>query len=293
MDAILARIQALGLWKSTIDIQPLSGGITNRNFIVRDQHQTCFIRIGDDIPEHGIMRFNEHAASRAAHQAGISPEVLHTGPGIMVLRYIDGKTLSAEDIRRPEILIQVVELMQRCHRDIPTYFRGAALAFWVFQVLRDYTHTLNDTRSAWCDTLPRLMSIATELEQQVGDISLVFGHNDLLPANFIDDGKRLWLIDWDYAGFNSPLFDLGGLASNCELPAGIENDMLCQYFDRSPDPTLMRKYSAMKCASLLRESLWSMVSEIHAQIEFDYPAYTRHNLELFEQAWQSHQQSGN
>jgi len=293
MEAILSRIHALDLWKSKIDIQAISGGITNRNFIVRDKSQTCFVRIGDDIPEHGIMRFNEHAASRAAYFAGISPEVLHTGPGIMVLHYIEGRTLCAEDIRRPEILTQVVELVQRCHRDIPADFRGPALAFWVFQVLRDYAHTLNHARSAWCDALPRLMPIAIELEQQVGDISLVFGHNDLLPANFIDDGKRLWLIDWDYAGFNSPLFDLGGLASNCELPANLEHDLLYQYFDAPPDTRQLKKYSAMKCASLLRESLWSMVSEIHAQIEFDYPAYTRHNLALFEQAWQSHQPSGN
>jgi len=293
MDTILARIHALDLWKSKIDIQSLSGGITNRNFIVRDTRQCYFVRVGDDIPEHSIMRFNEHAASRAAHQAGISPEVLYTGPGIMVLHYIDGRTLRTEDIQKPEILTQVVELMQRSHRDIPGCYRGPALVFWVFQVLRNYAHILNDARSTWCDTLPRLMSVAAELEQQVGEISLVFGHNDLLPANFMDDGKRLWLIDWDYAGFNSALFDLGGLASNCELSAELEQHMLYQYFDRSPDTTQLKKYSAMKCASLLRESLWSMVSEIHAQIEFDYPAYTRHNLELFEQAWQSHQQSGN
>lgn len=285
MEKIMARIHRLDLWTSKIDIEPLSGGITNRNFIVRDHRKTCFVRIGNDISEHGIMRFNEHAASRAAHLAGISPAVLHSGPGIMVLRYIEGETLCAQDICKPEILPRVVALIQRCHHDIPAQLRGPALTFWVFQVLRHYTHTLNQANSPWCDQFPRLTSIAAQLEQDVGDISLVFGHNDLLPANLLNDGERLWLIDWDYAGFNSPLFDLGGLASNCGMNAQQENDMLNNYFGAPPKPGLLKKYAAMKCASLLRESMWSMVSELHSLIEFDYPAYTRHNLRLFEQEW--------
>ncbi len=65
--------------------------------------------------------------------------------------------------------------------------------------------------------LPRLLGIAAELEQAVGAVEIVYGHNDLLPTNFIDAGAELWLIDWDYAGFNSPLFDLANLCSNNEV----------------------------------------------------------------------------
>ncbi|MGO8126869.1 phosphotransferase family protein, partial [Rhizobium ruizarguesonis] len=79
-----------------------------------------------------------------------------------------------------------------------------------------------------------------------------FGHNDLLAANFLDDGKLLWLIDCDYAGFNTPLFDLGGLASNNELSEAAERTMLETYFDRQLTDNLSRRYTAMKCASLLR-----------------------------------------
>ena len=110
-------------------------------------------------------------------------------------------------------------------------------------------------------------------------------HNDLLAANFIDDGRRLWLIDWDYAGFNSPLFDLGGLASNNELSPSDEKWLLETYFERPLDDDLERRYRAMKCASLLRETMWSMVSEIHSAIDFDYAAYTAGNLARFEAAW--------
>ena len=263
----LKTISKMPLWKSSdIEINPVLGGITNQNYIVRDGTAKFFVRIGADIPEHGVMRFNELAASRAAHAAGISPKVIHAETGIMVLEYIESKALSPEEIRSPKFLPEIISLMQSCHQKIPKLLRGAPLVFWVFQVLRDYSHTLNEASSHWCDSLPALMSKATELEKDVGKIELVFGHNDLLSGNFINDGKRLWLIDWDYAGFNSPLFDLGGLASNNHFSTKQENNLLKNYFGRSPNKKLMKQYSAMKCASLLRETMWSMVSEIIQKI---------------------------
>ena len=117
----------------------------------------------------------------------------------------------------------------------------------------------------------------------------MFGHNDLLAANWIDDGDRLWLIDWEYAGFNSPVFDLANLASGSSLSSAQEHALLASYFDRVPEKRLGRSYSAMKCASLLRESMWSMVSELHSDIDFDFAAYTAENLERFEREWESHQ----
>jgi thiamine kinase-like enzyme len=112
----------------------------------------------------------------------------------------------------------------------------------------------------------------------------------MLAANFLDDGKRLWLIDWDYAGFNTPLFDLGGLASNSEFSEAAERLMLQTYYQMPPTEDLWRRYQAMKCASLLRETLWSMVSEIHSTIDFDYAAYTTENLARFERAYDAFEQ---
>jgi thiamine kinase-like enzyme len=94
----------------------------------------------------------------------------------------------------------------------------------------------------------------------------------------------LWLIDWDYAGFNSPLFDLGGLTSNNELSADQEEWVLERYFGRRDDD-LRHRFAAMKCASLLRETLWSMISEQISKIEFDYPAYTTMNLDRFSSSY--------
>jgi thiamine kinase-like enzyme len=129
------------------------------------------------------------------------------------------------------------------------------------------------------------------LETAAGPFDIVFGHNDLLAANFLDDGERLWLIDWDYAGYNTPLFDLGGLASNNELSEAQEMWLLEAYFEQPVRSELWRRYQAMKCASLLRETLWSMVSELHSTIDFDYAAYTADNLARFERSFDQFQHS--
>lgn len=283
-----AFVEGLSFWKGRIDPQPLSGGITNVNFLVEDAGERYVVRVGGDIPLHQVMRFNELAASRAAHAAGISPEVVYFEPGALVLRFIEGKTFQPEDVRKPDNLAAIVDLVRRVHRDMPNHLRGPSLIFWVFHVLRDYAGTLRDGGSRMIPELPRLMEVAAALEGAIGPIDLVYGHNDLLSANLIDDGRRLWLIDWDYAGFNSPLFDLSNLASNNEFAPDMEDWLLQAYFGVPPDNAVRRRYAAMKCASLLRETMWSMVQEIHSNLDFDFVAYTTENLERFERAYQDY-----
>ncbi len=280
----IERVRALSCWSAAVDPVPLAGGITNANFVVEDRGQRFVVRIGDDIPVHGVMRFNELAASRAAFQAGLSPEVVHHQPGALVLRYVEGRTLSAGLVRPRPMLERVLPLIRRCHREMPQAIRGPVLMFWVFHVLRDYAASLRDGDSRMVPELPRLLRVAEELETMVGPVTIVFGHNDLLPANFLDDGERLWLIDWDYAGFNSPLFDLGNLCSNNEIAPDDETWLLEAYFEGKLTARQRRGYEAMKCASLLRETMWSMVSEIHSTIDFDYVSYTAENMARFERA---------
>jgi thiamine kinase-like enzyme len=280
----VARALALPIWQGPATATPLGGGITNLNVVVADTARKAVVRIGDDIPVHQIMRFNELAASQAAHAAGVSPKVLYHEPGALVIDFVPGRTLAAEDLRDPILLSEALALVMRAHRDIPRHLRGPALTFWVFQVVRDYVATLRAGRSAHVPVLPGLMVEAEELECAVGRIDLVFGHNDLLPANFLHDGKRMWLIDWDYAGWGSPLFDLGGLAANNGLDGAQEEWLLATYFGRAPDADLWHRYRAMKAAAALREAMWSMVQEIHSDLDFDYSAYTAGYLDTYRAA---------
>lgn len=287
----LDRVLRLPIWTGRPEVKPLGGGITNVNFVVQDGARRCVVRIGDDIPVHQILRFNELSASRAAHAAGISPAVLHHEAGALVIDFIDGRTLSAADFQDEATLDAALDLVVRAHRDIPAHLRGPALMFWVFHVLRDYAGTLRDGQSRHLALIPALLADCARLEAAVGPVEVVFGHNDLLPANFLHDGTRLWLVDWDYAGFNSPLFDLGGLAANNGLSVAQEAHMLTRYFGTPPDAGLWRRYRAMKAASALREAMWSMVQEIHSELDFDYAGYTAANLDTYRAAFAAFEES--
>ena len=278
MMTALDRVRALPIWSGPVDPVPLEGGITNVNFRVQDGARRVVVRVGTDIPVHHVMRFNELAASRAAHAAGISPAVLYHEPGILVLDWIEGRSLSAADVAAPGMLERVLPLIARCHRDIPTHLRGPSLVFWVFHTIRDYAATLREGGSRHAAQLPDLLVQSAKLEAATGAIDLVFGHNDLLPANLMADGSRLWLIDWDYAGWNSPLFDLGGLSANCGFPYTQECWLLESYYDRTPTADLLHRYFAMKAAAALREALWSMVSELHSELDVNFAAYTEKTL---------------
>ena len=221
-------IRALPIWNGGIDIQPLLGGITNKNYLVTDGERRAVVRFGGDIPVHGVMRFNELAATRAAGEAGISPKVLYAAPSVLVLDYITGRSYGPDDARADRD--RCVALVKRVHREIARHLRGPTLAFNVFHIIRDYAHTLVEDQSRMTARLPLFLAAAEALERAVGPIDLVFAHNDLLAANFIDDGQRLWLVDWDYAGWNTPLFDLGGLASNNGFDAGDNDAMLSSLF---------------------------------------------------------------
>ena len=279
------RVAQLPTWSGPVKPERLNRGMTNVNFLVDDAGKRYVVRIGDDIVVHQIMRFNERAASEAAFDAGVAPEIVYSEPGIMVMRYVEGRTCTPEDLRNPARLQKVIPLIKRVHREVPRHLRGPALAFWVFHVIRDYAHTLADTKSRYVSRLPDFVDVAASLELAVGPVELVFGHNDLIAGNFIDDGERIWLIDWDYAGFNSPLFDLSNLASNNEFEAEQERSMLATYFGHEPDAILGQSYRAMKCASLLREAMWGMVSEVHSKLHFDYAAYTIDYLDRFGRAY--------
>jgi thiamine kinase-like enzyme len=280
--SINIRIAGLPCWQGKVDIEPLSGGMTNLNFKVTDGADQYVVRFGEDDPIHLISRRNEIASSRAAFDIGVSPELVHHEAGILVARFIDGKVFDESDVRIDHNLERIVELLQRFHHELPKRFNEVAVMFWVFQVLRHYNNLLVQGESAHAARLPELASIGAELEAAVGPVEIVFGHNDLLPANFIDDGNKIWLIDFDYAGFNSPLFDLSNLASNNELSDAQERTMLEQYFGSPPDQAKLSSYHAMKCASLLRETMWSMVSELYSRVEMDFADYTQKNLVRFE-----------
>ncbi|HUV20408.1 MAG TPA: choline kinase family protein [Gammaproteobacteria bacterium] len=284
------RIASLPCWSNPVRIEALSGGMTNLNFKVYDGEQSYVVRFGEDDPIHLISRRNEVASCEAAFAIGVSPQLVYHEAGILVVRFIEGQVFDEADVRNEHNLGRIVRLLKRFHHEIPARFDQIAVMFWVFQVFRHYHNLLAKGQSAHSARLPELAQIGCELEAAVGPVEIVFGHNDLLPANFIDDGDKIWLIDFDYAGFNSPLFDLSNLASNNELSEDQEQVMLESYFGVAVNRQTLASYHAMKCASLLRETLWSMVSELYSRVDMDFADYTLKNLQRFEAAYTAYRQ---
>lgn len=276
------RIQALPVWAGKItSITPLKGGLSNESFLVEDGAGKHVVRFGRDFPFHHVFREREAAAARAAHAAGFAPELLYAAPGVMVSAYLDAKTFAAADVRAD--ISRLAELISRFHRAMPAHATGPGFIFWVFHVIRDYARTLEAGGSRKTPDLPAYLALSEEMEAAQVPLPIVFAHHDLLPANILDDGKRLWLIDFEYAGFGTAMFDLAGLSSNAGFGPEESEALLAAYFGPSPSAELRRSLAAMQVASLLREAMWSMVSELYLDAPgADYVAYTDENLARLE-----------
>ncbi|MBX3582442.1 MAG: phosphotransferase family protein [Rhizobiaceae bacterium] len=288
MNRIEFRLRALPLWNGAIAVEPLKGGLSNESYLVTDSNGRHVVRFGKDFPFHHVFRERELMAARAAAEAGFAPKVEYAQPGMMVTAFIGAKTYGAEDVRANRL--RIARLMRDFHKTMPAYVSGAGFMFWVFHVNRDYARTLQKGQSRMADRLPHFLALNDALEAVQQPLPIVFGHNDLLPANFLDDGEKLWLIDFEYAGFNTAMFDLAGAASNAEMSPEESEEMLAEYFGRKPDDDLKRSHAAMQCASLLRETMWSMVSELHLSAPgADYVAYTAENLTRLEASLDAYQ----
>lgn len=253
------KILSMPCWSGKVlDIKILGGGNTNRNFLVTDEIGQYVLRTGSDIPLNHVMRFNEHAVSVAAADLGISPKVHYFTEDSLVIRYIPSTTLDAPHLqsRLPEVLA----LLKRVHVEMPNAVRGPVMAYWVFQVIRDNLKTLQKN-GVDLDFI-NLNAHLTQLEKAVGRVHLTVCHNDLMPANFLDDGNRLWLIDWDYAGMAAPISDLASLATNNQFTPKEEIWMLENYYETSLTNTMQRRFLAMKAAAFLKEGLWSLTANL-------------------------------
>jgi thiamine kinase-like enzyme len=282
------RVRALALWTAPVEPIQLKGGLSNQSFLVTDAGRRFVVRLGEDLPQHNVSRTRELHASRAAAALGLSPEVVHAESGVIVFAFIAGRTLTAADVRNN--IGRVARLVRRYHVEMPSRMRGTGTLFSVFYIVREYAATLTEGESRLAIELPRYLALSSNLEHAQVPLPIVFGHNDLLPANLVEEEQRIWLIDHEYAAFSTCMFDLAGLSSNAQFSQAEDRELLAYYYDSIPSEEVVRSHAAMKCASLLREAMWGMVSElIPGTIGVDYAAYTKDNLERFEAALEVYQ----
>ncbi|MGH2628064.1 MAG: phosphotransferase family protein, partial [Anaerolineales bacterium] len=213
----------------------------------------------------------EHAAHRAAAGIGLAPEVLYfiRPEGYLVTRFIDGRPIPPEEIRQPQTIARVVQAMRAYHALPPI-----AWSFSPFRTVEAYAETarlhrvdLPDDFAAWHADLK---AIEAALAVHAGARRLC--HNDLLNANFLDDG-RLRILDWEYAGMGDVFFDLANLAVHHDFTDENDRLLLEEYFAESAAPRRMARLSLLKIASDFREAMWGMVQLGISKLDFDFREY--------------------
>jgi len=270
VDGAVARV---GLWRGqTTSVRPLSGGLTNENYLVEAGGQRYVLRLpGRSTDLLSIDRKNELFNTRAAASTGIGPRVLEHVADLdaMVLEFIPGPTMSAATLQSASMAGRMAESFRRLHAS-PRFLHD----FNMFRLIEYYLEIVDEhdvaIPSGYRDWLPTVSRI--EAAVSASALPAVPCHNDLLCENFIDDGTALRIVDYELSGNNDPCFDLGNTAQEAEFDQELRAALCAAYFGRLDDRHLAR----MNLFALMSDVGWTLWGAIQAKIsavEFDFRGY--------------------
>ena len=270
--SIIARIWPGG----TRGFEPLGGGITNHNFLVDVDGERFVLRVGGkDTDLLGIDREAERAAAEMAAGIGVGPEVAAAGrsEGYLVTRFIEGEPIPPERLRSPEVLEKVAEAVRAVHGgpSIPGRFDP-------HRVVERYAATAAERGVSVPDDYVWAKGVSDRIEASRGPQSLVPCHDDLLNANFIFDGERVRIVDWEYAGMGDRFFDLGNLSVKHDFDIQTDETLLRAYAGRVRPPD-MAALRLMRFMGAFFEAMWGVVQQGISELDFDFKSYATDNFE--------------
>lgn len=278
LERVLQRVPDLAGRRLTF--RALSGGITNRNYLVEAEGATgrFVLRLaGNDTHLLGISREVEHAATVAAAGVGVGPEVVAfvRPEGYLVTRFIEGRPVDLEAVHQPETIAAVAASLRRIHDGPP--IPGLFIPFRLVEAFRALANARGVPIPIEYD-----LALATarriELALLSAPIELRPCHNDLLNANFIDDGARIRIVDWEYAGMGDPFFDLGNFSVNHDLTPAEDVALLAAYEGDARRPRLAR-LALMRVMSDFREAMWGVLQQGISTLDVDFVAYAGEHFE--------------
>ena len=282
IEHIIKRIPELAV-KENPTITELTGGITNKNYKITTADGESFVlRLGGNETKYlGIDREVEYECSRLAAQIGIAPEpIAFLAPeGYILARFISGKGIPAEEIGTEENIKKVIESMKAYHAI--EFFPGS---FSPFRVAEEYAKTARSFNVKLPDKMDWFLDKSREIEKAMyarEPLTLRPCHNDLLNGNFIDDGNRIRILDWEYAGMGDIFFDLGNFAIQHEFNDEQDEILMKVYFG-APTDSQRAHQKLMKIMSDLREAMWAQVQIGVSQLDFDYASYGQKYFDRFE-----------
>jgi thiamine kinase-like enzyme len=271
---------AARLWPDQqVRLEPLGGGITNRNFKVDVGEESFVLRIGGKGTELlGIDRSVEHAASLAAAEAAVGPEVVAfvEPEGYLVTRFLEGRPIPPEEMRTGERIREVAPVLRRIHERaaIPGRFDS-------FEVVEAYRATTEEHGVRVPAGFHIAKERADEIQHARGPQPLRPCHNDLLNANFIDDGASIRIVDWEYAGMGDVFFDLANFSINHEFGEDENRALLEEYFGEAR-PSEVAALILMRFMSDFREAMWGVVQGGISDLDVDFVAYANEHFARLE-----------
>jgi len=267
IDEVVAKIPE---WDGKdISITSLSGGLTNSNFKVEVDGTPYFVRVpGISTELLAVNRENEYHNSKAAFVAGVGPKVLYHLPeyDVMVLEFINGKTMSQDSLNEPGQPTRMAEAIKKLHAG-PRFL----LDFNMFRLTEYYLSLCRERDIKIPDGYPDHMSTVQRIERamKVRPLDTVPCNNDLLAENYIDDGKQLWLIDYEYSGNNDPTFELGNTCQEMQFSDEQITAVCAAYFGKATSAMIAR----MKLNMIMSDvgwGLWAAIQEKISKIDFDF-----------------------
>ena len=263
-----------------LTLTALSGGITNRNYLITlaGRPERYVIRLaGNDTHLLGISREVEHAATVAAAGVGIGPEVTAfiRPEGYLVTRFIVGEPVSLEQVHQPTILRRVADSIRRIHG-------GPAIPglFVPLRIVESYLALATSRGVPQPASWDEAHAVGHRIERALleAPIELRPCHNDLLNANFIDDGERIRIVDWEYAGMGDPFFDLGNFSVNHDLTPD-EDAILLEAYEGDVRPSRLARLGLMRIVSDFREAMWGVLQQGISSLDVDFVAYADEHFE--------------
>jgi thiamine kinase-like enzyme len=278
LDTRLDHLQSLQ--SKPREVTPLEGGLTNVNVRVRCAGLDVVVRMSRaESAMLAIDREAEYLNSQAAAASGASPRVVEfqADPHLLVVEYIEGTTLTAADVRNDAYLPRIAAVCRLLHAG-PRFVGD----FDMFDVQRRYVETVTANGYRMPAGYLELMPKAARIEKALAvvDVPTVPCNNDLLAANFIDDGARLWIIDFEYAGNNDPCFELGNIWSESNLEPGQLDELVTLYYGR-PRPSMVARARLLGLMAKYGWTLWASIQVANSSLDFDFWAW---GLEKYERA---------
>jgi thiamine kinase-like enzyme len=267
IDEVVAKIED---WNGKdISITPLSGGLTNSNFKVEVDDTPYFVRLpGASTELLAVDRENEYHNSQAAFVAGVGPKVLYHLPryNVMVLEFLHGTTMSKDSLNEPGQPTRMAEAIQKLHAG-PRFL----LDFNMFRLTEYYLRICQERGIKIPDGYLDRVTTFERIEKamKVSPLSTVPCNNDLLAENYIDDGKQLWLIDYEYSGNNDPTFELGNTCQEMQFNDEQIAEVCGTYFGEAT-PAMIARMKLNMIMSDVGWGLWAAIQAKISMIDFDF-----------------------